>query len=169
MSPRLPFLFAFAATAAADAAAARPLDSFLLGFDDACAYSATLDAFFQSSYRFARGEGALDVPADLGDTIGMPTVTPQDEYLRILIPVLPGGTWRGVPVREFEIYITVDASGFVYHGINFEVTAREAAAAAFQAIGERAQENLGTSAGAETDTGFVVRDGQPTYFCDSST
>lgn len=147
---------------------ARPLDAFLAGFDDACAYSASLDGFFRSSYLFARGEGALDVPADLSDTIGTPSVTPQDEYLRILIPVIDG-TWRGVPVREFEIYITREASGFVYHGVNFDRAATDEAAATFTSIGARAKDNLGTSEGAETNTGFSLHDGQPAYFCDSST
>ena len=47
--------------------------------------------------------------------------------------------------------------------------ATDEAVATFTSIGARAKDNLGTSEGAETNTGFSLHDGQPAYFCDSST
>ena len=152
------------------AASAQPLDDLLKGFDDACDYSDALADLLQSSYAFARKEGAIAIPAGYEAVFGQPTVRPQDEYLHIVLPVTDG-TWRGVPVREIEIYITALASGFSYQAVIFPADALKAAEAAFSQRGLAAKKKLEKQdeTGFGWDTGFAVTDGVPRYQCDLST
>lgn len=152
------------------AAGARPLDDLLQGFDDACDYSDALADLLQSSYAFARKEGAIAIPAGYEAVFGPPTVRPQDEYLHIVLPVT-GGTWRGVPLKEIEVYITELASGFSYQAVVFSTDALKAAEAAFRERGLAAKRKLEKQdeTGFGWDTGFAVTDGVPRYQCDLST
>jgi hypothetical protein len=152
------------------AAAAKPLDPLLQGFDDACAYSDALAALLQSSYAFARKEGTIVLPTGYEAAFGQPTVTPQDESLRIILPVVDG-TWRDVPVKEIEVYITELESGLNYHAIVFPTDALKAAEAAFKARGVAAQKKLTAQdeGGFGWETGFDVTDGVPRYQCNLST
>jgi hypothetical protein len=152
------------------AAAARPLDPLLEGFDDACAYSDALAALLQSSYAFARKEGTLSIPAGYEAMFGPPSVKPENEYLQVTLPVVDG-TWRGVPVKEIEVYITELESGFIYHAVLFQPDALKAAEAAFKQRGIAAQKKLAAQddSGFGWDTGFAIIDGAPRYQCDLST
>ena len=151
-------------------AGARSLDDLLLGFDDACDYSDALADLLQSSYAFARKEGAIVLPAGYETVFGPPSVRLQDEYLHIVLPVT-GGTWRGVPVKEIEVYITELASGFSYQAVVFPADARKAAEAAFHERGRAAKKKLEKQdeTGFGWDTGFAVTEGVPRYQCDLST
>ena len=170
MIGRMTMMAALVGLALPAAADARPLDDLLQGFDDACDYSDALAGLLQSSYAFARKEGAIAIPAGYEAVFGPPSVRPQDEYLHIVLPVT-GGTWRGVPVKEIEVYITALASGFSYQAIIFPPDALEAAEAAFRERGLAAQEKLAKhdETGFGWDTGFAVTDGVPRYQCDLST
>nr|WP_298104534.1 hypothetical protein [uncultured Shinella sp.] len=151
-------------------AAAQPLDPLLQGFDDACNYTDALGDMLQSSYAFARKEGSVAIPGGYEAAFGKPTVTPHDEYLHITLPVVDG-TWRGVPVKEIEVYITELESGFSSHTVVFETSALKQAEAAFKARGAAAQKKLAKQddSGFGWQTGFAVRDGVPRYECDLST
>lgn len=170
MIGRMAMMAALVGLALPAAAGARPLDDLLQGFDDACDYSDALAGLLQSSYTFARKEGAIAIPAGYEAVFGPPFVRPQDEYLHIVLPVT-GGTWRGVPVKEIEVYITALASGFSYHAVIFPADALEAAETAFRERGLAAQEKLAKQdeTGFGWDTGFAVTDGVPRYQCDLST
>ena len=170
MFGRMTLMAALVGLALPTAPAARPLDGLLDGFDNACRFSDMLTALLQSSYAFARKEGAVSIPAGYEGAFGPPSVQPEDEYLRITLPVIDG-TWRGVPVRELEIYITPLASGFSYQAVVFPAEALKAAEAAFKARGAAAQKKLSAQdeAGFGWDTGFAVIDGVPRYQCDLST
>ncbi|ANH03202.1 hypothetical protein [Shinella sp. HZN7] len=170
MIGRMAMMAALVGLALPAAAGARPLDDLLQGFDNACDYSDALAGLLQSSYAFARKEGTIAIPAGYEAVFGPPSVRPQDEYLHIVLPVT-GGTWRGVPVKEIEVYITALASGFSYHAVIFPADALEAAEAAFRERGLAAQEKLAKQdeTGFGWDTGFAVTDGVPRYQCDLST
>lgn len=148
----------------------RPLDPLLEGFDEACAYTDALGALLQSSYAFARKEGKVEIPAGYEASFGTPSVKPVEDYLQITLPVLDG-TWRGVPIKEIEAFITPLESGFSSHAIVFPTEALEDAQAAFKDRGIAAQKEL--TATDENDfgwqTGFIVTDGVPRYECDLST
>lgn len=152
------------------AALAKPLDPLLDGFDDACAYSDALATLLQSSYAFARKEGEIALPAGYEAVFGPPTVKPDNEYLQVTLPVVDG-TWRGVPVKEVEVYITALASGFAYHAVIFPTDAVGQAEAAFKERGIAAQKRLAAQddSGFGWDTGFAVIEGAPRYQCDLST
>ena len=152
------------------AAAPRSLDALFKGFDDACDYSEPLGTLLQSSYAFARKEGSLSVPSGYEGVFGPPRVKPDKEYLQITLPVVDG-TWRGVPVKEIEVYITELESGFTYHAVVFQPDALKAAEAAFKARGIAAKKKLTKmdDSGFGWDTGFAVIDGGPRYQCDLST
>lgn len=149
---------------------AAPLDPLLEGFDDACQYSDGLAALLQSSYAFARKEGPIAIPAGYEAVFGQPTVAPVDEYLHITLPVTDG-TWRGVPVKEIEVFITELESGFSSHAVIFPADATNAAEMTFKARGEVAQKKLAAQDEADFgwQTGFSVIDGVPRYMCDLST
>ena len=150
--------------------AAQPLDPLLEGFDDACNYTDALGELLQSSYAFARKEGAVAIPKGYEAAFGAPTVVPLDEYLHITLPVVDG-TWRGVPVKEIEVYITALESGFSSHTVVFQTTALKDAEAAFKARGAAAQKKLTgqDESGFGWQTGFAVRNGAPRFECDLST
>ena len=152
------------------AAFAKPLDPLLDGFDDACDYSDALGALLQSSYAFAHKEGEIALPAGYEAVFGPPTVKPDNEYLQVTLPVVDG-TWRGVPVKEIEIYITELASGFSYQAVIFPTEALKEAEAAFKERGDAAQKKLAAQddSGFGWDTGFAVIEGAPRYQCDLST
>ena len=84
---------------------------------------------------------------------------------------MTGGTWRGVPVKEIEVYITELASGFSYQAIVFPADALKAAEAAFRERGLAAKKKLEKQdeTGFGWDIGFAVTDGVPRYQCDLST
>lgn len=154
----------------ASPALAAPLDPLLEGFDDACDYSDGLATLLQSSYAFARKEGDIIIPAGYETVFGPPTVAPVDEYLHITLPV-SGGTWRGVPVQEIEVFITALESGFSSHAVIFPAGAVKQAEETFKARGEAAQTKLTAQdeSGLGWQTGFSVIDGVPRYMCDLST
>lgn len=170
MIGRMTLMAALIGLALPAAVAARPLDPLLDGFDDACDYGDALAALLQSSYAFARKEGTIALPAGYEAMFGKPTVKPQDEYLRITLPVVDG-TWRGVPVKEIEVYITELESGFNYHAVIFPTEALKAAEAAFEERGDAALKKLQAQdeGGFGWDTGFAITDGVPRYQCDLST
>jgi hypothetical protein len=170
MIGRLTLMAAFLGLALPAAAAPQPLDPLLEGFDDACAYSDALAALLQSSYAFARKEGPLSLPSGYEAVFGAPIVTPENEYLKVTLPVVDS-TWRGVPVKEIEVYITALASGFNYHAVLFQPDALTAAEAAFKERGVAAQKKLSAQddTGFGWDTGFALIDGAPRYQCDLST
>ncbi|MGQ3212707.1 MAG: hypothetical protein ACT6U0_06650 [Shinella sp.] len=170
MIGKLILMAAFMGLALPAAAAARPLDPLLEGFDDACAYSDALASLLQSSYAFARKEGTLSIPAGYEALFGPPSVKPENEYLKVTLPVVDG-TWRGVPVKEIEVYITELESGFNYHAVLFQPEALKAAEATFKARGIAAKKKLSAQddSGFGWDTGFAIIDGAPRYQCDLST
>jgi len=151
-------------------ASAQPLDPLLEGFDDACDYTDALGGLLQSSYAFARKEGSVDIPRAYEAAFGKPAVVKEEDYLHITLPVIDG-TWRDVPVKEIEVYITELESGFSAHTVVFETAALKQAEAAFQARGAAAQKKLTKQddSGFGWQTGFAVRDGVPRYECDLST
>lgn len=151
-------------------AAAQPLDPLLEGFDDACNYTDALGGLLQSSYAFARKEGAIEIPRGYEAAFGKPAVVKEEDYLHITLPVVDG-TWRDVPVKEIEVYITELESGFSSHTVVFETAALKQAEAAFKARGTAAQKKLTKQddSGFGWQTGFAVRDGAPRYECDLST
>ncbi|MCF3641492.1 hypothetical protein LXM94_16080 [Rhizobium sp. TRM95111] len=152
----------------ADAAHAAALDPLLDGFERNCSYTEPLHALFQSSYLVARKEGPLVVPQGYEAAFGAPVTTQDGEYLRTVIPVV-AGTWRGVPVREFEIYITELASDFVYHAVIFDRAAEDEAKAAFDRPLPPSGAPSDTEDGASGPmSGFGIFDGVPRYFCDLS-
>jgi hypothetical protein len=152
------------------AAAPRSLDALFKGFDNACDYSEALDTLLQSSYAFARKEGSLSVPAGYEGVFGPPRVKPDRDYLEITLPVVDG-TWRGVPVKEIEVYITKLESGFASHAVIFQPDALKAAQTAFKARGIAAKKKLTKMDVSDFgwDTGFAIVDGWPRYQCDLST
>ena len=152
------------------AAAAQPLDPLLEGFDDACHYTDAFGALLQSSYAFARKEGPIALPKGYEAAFGKPVVKREDDYLHISLPVL-NGTWRGVPVKEIEAYITELESGFSTHAVVFETGALKKAEAAFKERGTVAQKKLARQDETEFgwQTGFAVRDDAPRFECDLST
>ena len=151
-------------------AAAQPLDPLLDGFDDACNYADALGGLLQSSYAFARKEGSIEIPRGYEAAFGKPTVAKEEDYLHITLPVI-AGTWRDVPVKEIEVYITELESGFSSHTVVFETAALKQAEAAFKARGAAAQKKLTKQddSGFGWQTGFAVHDGVPRYECDLST
>ncbi len=155
---------------AAAPAIAMPLDPLLEGFDDACAYTDALGALLQSSYAFARKEGSVVIPAGYEAAFGTPTVAPVEDYLHITLPVTDG-TWRGVPVKQIDAYITPLESGLSSHAVVFPADALKSAEAAFRARGLAAQKKLAAQdeSGFGWTTGFAVTNGAPSYQCDLST
>jgi len=151
-------------------AAAQPLDPLLEGFDDACNYTEAFGGLLQSSYAFARKEGSVAIPKGYEAAFGQPAVTKEEDYLHITLPVIDG-TWRDVPVKEIEVYITELESGFSSHTVVFEISGLKQAEAAFKARGAAAQKKLTKQddSGFGWQTGFAVRDGVPRYECDLST
>lgn len=151
-------------------AVAQPLDPLLEGFDDACNYTDALGGLLQSSYAFARKEGSVEIPEEYEAAFGKPAVVKEEDYLHITLPVVDG-TWRDVPVKEIEVYITELESGFSSHTVVFETSALKQAETAFKARGAAAQKKLTKQddSGFGWRTGFAVRDGVPRYECDLST
>lgn len=147
-----------------------PLDPLLEGFDDGCSYTDVLATLLQSSYAFARKEGQVEIPAGYEAAFGKPTVTREEDTLHITLPVT-NGTWRGVPVKEIEAYITELESGLSPHAVVFPVEALKAAETAFKERGIAAQKKLTAQDenGFGWETGFTVTDGAPRYGCDLST
>jgi hypothetical protein len=165
---RMAFSLIVAATLGATAPAqAGPLDALLDGFDDGCHYTDAFDDLLQSSYLFARKEGAIVIPPAHAADFGQPVVRPDDEYLHITLPVIDA-SWRGVPVKEIEVYITELASDFVYHAVIFDPAATDAAAKTFTERGVASKVKLNTGDGPELDTGFSALEGGPRYYCDLS-
>lgn len=163
-------IVAFVGLALPVAAVAQPLDPLLAGFDDACNYTDALGELLQSTYAFARKQGTVTIPEGYESAFGKPAVQPVDEYLHITLPVLDG-TWRNVPVKEIEVYITELESGFSSHTVVFATNALKQAEATFKERGAAAQKKLARQDEAEFgwQTGFAVRDGAPRYECDLST
>ncbi|MBO9631303.1 MAG: hypothetical protein J7516_18020 [Shinella sp.] len=151
-------------------AAAQPLDPLLEGFDDACNYTDSLGGLLQSSYAFARKEGSVEIPRGYEAAFGKPAVVKEEDYLHITLHVVDG-TWRDVPVKEIEVYITELESGFSSHTVVFETSALKQAETTFKARGAAAQKKLTKQddSGFGWQTGFAVRDGVPRYECDLST
>ncbi|MDO9415605.1 hypothetical protein [Pararhizobium sp.] len=148
-------------------AGAATLDTLLKGFDDGCDYTVALDTLLRSSYDFARGQGSLKIPPAYALLFHAPVVETEGNYLHTVIPV--SGTWRGVPVKALDIYITHDESGFVVHSVIFEESATEQAKKTFAARAKRSNEKLNAGDGAEMNTEFGVFKGKPTLMCDLST
>ncbi|MGD9478300.1 hypothetical protein [Shinella sp. G-2] len=160
-------LIAFAATPTL----AGSLDPLLKGFDDGCDYTEALGGLLQSSYAFARKEGKVELPSGYKALFGEVTVTPIEDYLEITIPV-KNSTWRGVPVRQINAYITPLESGLSSHVIVFPKDAEKAAEAAFRERGIASQKKVKAKddGGFGWGTGYSIdKDGAPSYMCDLST
>ena len=170
MIGRMTLAAAFIALAATPALAGS-LDPLLKGFDDGCDYTEALGGLLQSSYAFARKEGNVQLPSGYKALFGEVTVTPIEDYLEITIPV-KDGTWRGVPVKQINAYITPLESGLSSHVVVFPKDAEKAAEAAFKDRGIASDKKVKAKdeGGFGWGTGFSIdKDGAPTYMCDLST